>query len=251
MDDLFEDLELPVVREINRALFADALTDQGKEFDVNHFLLSNNLHYVSIDELSKHLKSLEQELNNALIDDVNESYLEFCSLCEEFSKKEDSHILSNIQQVRYDLARFNTTLKTLVTTDLQNTKETVTDTVEYLKSLDGLNILLQRHGIIHSCFQLVQKLCQSLDAMSTDAIDIDDELGALLLSELDKLLRCSHSILLELQGLGSPLMKRFNNDYHSVLQNFHSIVSILTDKCALNSKKYPKITQTLLSMLNK
>ncbi|AAS50469.1 AAR104Wp [Eremothecium gossypii ATCC 10895] len=252
MEQALEDLELLVVGDVTRDLFTEAVAQQhldtGEQLDVSQFLLANNLQYVFIDDLHKQLKQLEQDISNALLNEVKHSYAEYASLCAQFGGKHNSEILDSLQQVRYEVAAFENKLRQLVHVELRSTRDNVESKIEYLKALDTLDTLLQKHVALDSIFQFSARLSRSLEVACQDAPAIDDELVSELLKELYKLLQCAHSILIEFQDLSSPLVTRFRNNYQNNVHVFHSIVSILIDKCSEKSAEFPSMTSTLVAV---
>ncbi|AGO10094.1 AaceriAAR104Wp [[Ashbya] aceris (nom. inval.)] len=252
MEESLEDLELLVVGDLTRDLFAEAAaqqdSDTGDQLDVSQFLLANNLQYVFIDDLYKQLKQLEQEISSALLTEVKHSYAEYVSLCAQFGGKHNSEILDSLQQVRYEVAAFENKLRHLVHVELRSTRDNVESKVEYLKALDNIDTMLQKHVALDSIFQFSGRLSRSLETACEDAPAIDDELVSELLKELYKLLQCAHSILTEFHDLTSPLVTRFRNNYQNDVHVFHTIVSTLIDKCSAKGADFPKMTSTLVAV---
>ncbi|AMD20706.1 HDL038Wp [Eremothecium sinecaudum] len=251
MDNTFNELELPIIQEVTRDLFTDLVLDPSKEFDVSEFLLQNNFQYVSLDDLSKQMKRLKSDINAALVDEVSNSYTEHLSLCDSFSAEDQSLVLSNAQQAQQDISRFQFKLKQLLENDIQTTSETITDTLEYLKSLDSLQLCLQKHTTLHEHFQIARKLCTALEGLSSDISSTSDHLGGELLREAHNHLNSAYEVLQDIQGTKSPLVARFWNEYHSLLNQFHDVISLLAEKCCENSTILPNITQNLLDMTSK
>lgn len=248
MEELFADSYLPVIKEVNRELFKDEALLSDKIFDVSEFLLQNNFQYLSLDDLSRQFQELERETNKCLVEEVSSSYQDYLSLCKDFRFKDESLILSTLQESTHELTKFELKLENLINNRIMSSSETITDTIEYLKSLGTLKEYLKKHTRLNEHFQFVRKLCQSLQGLAVDAINTNDELGAELLSELLRRLQSGSHILSDLNDTDSPLLKKFRNDHQSLIQQFHDIVLIWATKCCDRPNDYPLITKKLLQL---
>ncbi|SCU94830.1 LAME_0F09494g1_1 [Lachancea meyersii CBS 8951] len=247
MDLLDDTWDLPVSKNINRELFTDYEKDEA--FDIDSFLLDNNFHYVPLDTLSKDLTSLTQEMDHALLDASSKSYKDFVTLCDRFSSTTETR--PEMQNVKLDLTEFLHQLRELTKTDIANTREIVADTVDYLQTLDKLSVILANSTFLKSSLHLARKLCNVLESLCADdkKNHLDIILCGDLLTQLHQLTAKSHSALLKLQQIDSPLMVQLRSEYHSVISQFRACLHVLCDKCVESPSDTKELAAQLATLI--
>ncbi|SCU80089.1 LADA_0B04984g1_1 [Lachancea dasiensis] len=248
MDNLDDDWDLPVSKNISRELFATYAENEA--FDVDNFLLENNFHYVPLDTLSKDLTLLTQEVDRALLDASSQSYDDFVKLCDQFSDNAETR--PELQNVRVDLRQFSSQLGNLSQVEMTNTKEIVADTVDYLKSLDKLSTLLQGTMALTTNLQLAGKLCDALDALcAEDDEHLEQTLCSDLVTHLHKITTEAHSSLLPLQHIDAPLILQLRSEYQGILSQFQACLHVLSNRCLTNPAAFEILAINLKSLIPK
>lgn len=244
-----DNLELPLTTEITRELFNGySNLDNGQKFNVDNFLLDNNFQFISLDTLSRQLSDLTKDISNCLIQEITTNFDTHRILCKKFNNKEASNeLLHSLQEVKYNLKKFDGNVLEFTNTSIQSTKEVVCDTLDYLKSLDDLNVILNNHNHLNDILQLGSKLCTSLHDMIM--LEIDDDICHDILLELYKLIIKIHGLLTSLNHISSSLLNRFRNEYQSLLEQFYKIIDFLVDKFLVEMNKYPNSSSLLISIM--
>lgn len=265
MDFLDNELELPITKEISRDLFAPYAEEQEQQqqypcepFNIDKFLLENNFQYISLDILSKEFRKLKNEMDQCLLDEVASCFDDYVNLCSSFensnnkeTRGEEDDSLTQLQQVKHDLNKFMNKLTQASQVSIAKTREVVTDTLEYLKSIDSLSLILQNHVLCHEWISLANRLSLGLQALVGSEKNIqDDPLAIDLLLQSYTLLQKIQETLQACNEISSPFMNNLRNDYQGILQNYRQVLSSLANRCSQNKEQTTELSKVLISILH-
>ncbi|CCF57224.1 hypothetical protein KAFR_0C02310 [Kazachstania africana CBS 2517] len=250
------DLELPTTTDITRGLFGDQVDklhgeakENEKGFNVDEFLMQNNFHYLPLDSLIRDLSNLSIEIVQALLGQVTDNYDNYLAFFSTYSKDENETLLE-LQKTRAELNSFMTHLGQLTKDDLSNTRETIEDSVEYLKNLDCISEQLNDHKRLADEISLSKKLSNTLHKMCAME-DIQEQLCGELIKKLFQIINSCRGLLTSLESLNSPFIHHIRNEYQGLVQEFQVSLKILTDLCLEDTKRYKYLNNVLISLLAK
>lgn len=167
-------------------------------------------------------------MEQALLDEINENYPEYMEICDKFDTSKDNEVLNKLRQVLVDLQQFTKQLNQLVDVNVQNSKEKITTTLAYLKSLDQLLARLDHITTLSESLKISQQLLTSLQSMMS--LDIDNELLVTMATQLSTILvRCDYRFK-HLQENESPLVCRLRNEFKSILEISKPLVIPIIEK---------------------
>lgn len=245
MDLLEDSWELPVSKNVSRELFSD--NAENEAFDVDSFLLENNFQYVPLETLSKDLNELTREMDQVLLDTSSSSYEDYAKLCEQFSETTETR--TELHSVKLDLARFLEQLKQLTSASISDTRETVADSVDYMKTLQRLSNVLQECKASKASLALARKLCAGLESLSEHVTTPELTLCCDLALQISAITSQSRSFLLSVQETESPLITQVRNEYQDVMSQFKTCLHRLCDKCHENPAETKELGEALSKVL--
>ncbi|CUS21886.1 LAQU0S04e03092g1_1 [Lachancea quebecensis] len=244
MDLLDESWDLPVSKNVSRELFAAYAENEA--FNVDNFLLENNFQYVPLNTLTKDLQDLTQQMDKAMLETSSSSYNDFTKLCEQFSDSAEAR--PELQGVRIDIAKFLDQLRDLKDTTISNTREVVTDTVDYLRTLERLSETLEECKALSSMMELGRKLCKRLDSLCHET-DLEVSLCSDLVLQIHRISTQSHALLLKMQETESPFLTQIRIENQSIADQFRSCLHYLCDKCLEEPAGTEELGATLAQLL--
>lgn len=249
--------ELPTAIEMNRELFleeVDKLTEKkannaGEEapFDVDQFLMQNNLNFVPLDTLIRKGSDVSVESRTALLDQITSQYDEYLEFCSKLSI-EDSGMQLDLQRIKTSIQTFQSQINRFYNEDMVKTREVVTDSLEYAKELDNIKDILAAHLELHQCTKIGRQLSEALH--QTCAFEpVEELICSDLIRELDILVKKSNSLLQKVTAFKSPQVDQFKKDHISIVQKFQVSLKILVQSCIDDPKSYPLLSKTLVSLV--
>ncbi|SCW02371.1 LAFE_0F04962g1_1 [Lachancea fermentati] len=244
MDVLDENWDFPLTKDVSRDLFS-SYTDE-ECFDVDTFLLENKFQFVPLDSLTKELHTLTGKMDQALLEEMQDSYTDYMELCASYSEENDTK--HELQLVQQDLIKFRAELKALTDENMATTKEVIIDTLEYLDGLNNLSRLLNDHTILHKSLGLAEELCHGLQTLCEDEEELESLLCCDLIKQLHTLIQQIYIALSRVGKISSPIVNQLRNEYLGVLQQFRACLCILSDRCNKDPTKYQEITQLLVAI---
>lgn len=244
MDLLDESWDLPVSKNVSRELFTAYA--ENDTFDEDSFLLENNFQYVPLNTLAKDLQELTQQMDKVMLETSSSSYNDYTKLCEQFSDSAEAR--PELQGVRMDIAKFLDQLRELKDTNISNTREVVTDTVDYLRTLDRLSETLQECKVLSSMMELGRKLCERLDSLCQET-DLEVSLCSDLVLQIHQISSKSHTLLLKMQETESPLLTQIRIEHQSIADQFRACLHHLCDKCLERPTETEELGATLAQLL--
>ncbi|SCV02989.1 LAMI_0H04588g1_1 [Lachancea mirantina] len=226
MDILDDTWELPVTKDVSRALFT-ALAEE-EQFDPSRFLLENNFQYTPLDALKQQLELLTHEMDEALVTETCGSYDQFADLCSHFSEQNETK--PQLQKIGQDLTRFQQKLAQVAEVDVQTTKEVLSDTLDYLRNLDVLQRQLDNNLMLQEQLSLAKQLCEGLTAMVRET-ELEPVVCSELLKELYKALDATDAAFHPINHLDSPLLRSLRDEREAILVRFRSCLHVMVDLC--------------------
>lgn len=245
-------LELPQTTEINRDLFANetSLADGSTEedFDVDEFLMKNNFNYVELDPLIRDMSGLSNVIMSDLLNQISNNYESYLEFFQTYTSEDNDTILE-FQRIKSSIAKFKNDLETLTQKNITESKEVISDTVEYLRRLDDMSAQLRDHKSLADNINLSKDISKTLHAMC--GIENPEELlCSELIKQLRDLVNKCESQLSSLEALNSPYIHHFYNEYQGLVQEFQLSLKILTDRCLSEPTAYTTLSKVLISLLN-
>ena len=252
-DSDHSDLELPKTGDVSRYLFTEEVENLpgGSEdnFDIDSFLIKNNFHYLSLDKLIRDVTGLSDEILNALLGQMSSDYDYYLGFFKMYNSRDDEALVE-LQKTKVDIESFLSDLDQVTRENLLRVKETISDTVYYLKELDSMSSLLKNHEEISERLTIGKELSRTLHELC-GIEQVEETLCSDLVPKLNTLVTECKQRLSKVESLNSPLAHHFRNEYQGLVQDFQISSKILVDKCLEKPEDYPDLSAAFVSLFTK
>ncbi|CCE63048.1 hypothetical protein TPHA_0D04150 [Tetrapisispora phaffii CBS 4417] len=250
-----EDFELPIAAEINRDLFSDEIEvykNDIESFDVDKFLMKNNLQYIQLDSLIRSVDDLSRDVIQNLSAELINKYTDYTKFCLTYAidgdKLNNNESLAELEKTKTNLYEFISQLELLIAKDIPRTKEVISDTTSYLSKVNEIEQILVNHIRLNKTLARSKELSDALHHLCGSDV-LDEPVILELMKQLNKLVLQTFAMLRELDDLDSPYIRHLRNDYQSLIQTFQISMKILVEKCISDPDNYTNLATELVLIM--
>lgn len=240
-------------------------------FDVDSFLLVNNLEYVPLDSLIRSTEKLAITSDNNLISQIYNDYDEYSDICNQLHSVGSEPVIQ-LQSAKDHVENFEKQLKKEKDIELKNTRQIVSSTLAYLKSLDVLNSLLSKHSQLSKHLQAYKRLVNSFHNLLTNNNNIqttenknDIQARIKIIENSENLLKplinscvsessVCHDLINSLMSVGggeeSKRLRTLLSNLRDTDATLRSSLDLLIEVCLNDTTKYGSLANIILNAVN-